>query len=73
MTTVAQRTLLFMITLYQRFVSPLFPGCCRFEPSCSQYAVDAVTRFGPVRGAGKAIFRLLRCHPFHPGGYDPVR
>ncbi len=68
----AQRAAIFLISLYKRLISPLLPGCCRFEPSCSTYAVDAVERFGVIKGLGKAVVRLLKCHPFHPGGYDPV-
>lgn len=57
---------------YRRFLSPLFPPTCRFTPTCSQYALDAVRYHGAIRGTGLALKRILRCHPFHPGGYDPV-
>ena len=57
---------------YQRFISPAFPARCRFSPSCSHYAVEAITRYGVLRGSWLAARRLLRCHPFHPGGVDPV-
>lgn len=60
---------------YQAWLSPLFAALgarCRFEPSCSQYAVDAVQSRGPLRGLGLAVWRLLRCNPFNAGGYDPV-
>ena len=60
------------VRLYQRFVSPLSPSSCRFYPSCSAYAVTALTRFGPFRGGWLAIRRLGRCHPWNPGGVDPV-
>lgn len=66
------QALLFPIRLYRRLLSPLLPPACRFHPSCSQYALDALTTHGPVRGAWLAARRLLRCHPFHPGGLDPV-
>jgi uncharacterized protein len=60
------------IRVYQRLISPLRPATCRFYPSCSQYAVTALTRFGPVRGTWLTIRRLGRCHPWNPGGVDPV-
>ncbi|HEU5169589.1 MAG TPA: membrane protein insertion efficiency factor YidD [Gemmatimonadales bacterium] len=61
-----------LIRGYQRFVSPGLPPVCRFTPSCSQYALEAVTRHGALRGCWLAARRLVRCHPFHPGGFDPV-
>ena len=61
-----------LIRGYQRLISPLLPPSCRFHPSCSQYALEAVTRHGALRGSWLAARRLARCHPFHPGGYDPV-
>jgi putative membrane protein insertion efficiency factor len=57
---------------YQLVVSPLLPPSCRFNPSCSQYALEAIRRHGAVRGCWLAARRLARCHPFHPGGFDPV-
>jgi putative membrane protein insertion efficiency factor len=67
------RTLLIaLIRAYQRFISPYLPPSCRFYPSCSQYALEAVGKYGVVRGVWLALRRLLRCHPFHPGGFDPV-
>lgn len=62
----------FLIRLYQWTVSPLLGPTCRFHPSCSQYALEAVLRFGVLRGTGLALARLGRCHPWHPGGFDPV-
>lgn len=60
------------IKLYQRVISPLFPRRCRFAPSCSDYALDAIREFGIVRGGILAGWRLLRCNPFNHGGFDPV-
>jgi putative membrane protein insertion efficiency factor len=60
------------IVAYRRWISPALPARCRFHPSCSAYALEAVATHGALRGVGLAIWRLLRCHPFHPGGYDPV-
>lgn len=61
-----------LIQGYRLLVSPFLGPCCRFVPSCSQYALDAVELHGPLKGAYLALRRILRCHPFHPGGYDPV-
>jgi uncharacterized protein len=70
--TLAARVLVVPILWYQRFISPLLAPRCRFAPSCSQYAVDALRAHGAARGLWLAVRRLARCHPFHPGGYDPV-
>lgn len=67
-----RNVLLGAIRLYQRWVSPALPPACRFYPSCSRYAAEAIEARGALRGGWLAIRRLLRCHPFHPGGYDPV-
>lgn len=61
-----------LIRAYQRLISPVLPPSCRFMPTCSQYAYEAVSRYGAMRGGLMAVKRILRCHPFHPGGYDPV-
>ena len=61
-----------LLGFYKRFVSPLLPRACRFEPTCSVYARQAIERHGFLRGGGLAVGRLLRCHPFHRGGLDPV-
>ncbi len=66
------RLMVWLIKGYQRFVSPYTPPTCRFYPTCSAYAVEAIQRHGTWRGIVLATRRLLRCHPFHPGGYDPV-
>ncbi|MBS5451094.1 MAG: membrane protein insertion efficiency factor YidD [Coriobacteriia bacterium] len=64
--------LLCLINFYRSCISPRFPSCCRYIPTCSQYAVIAIERFGAVRGGWLAFRRILRCHPFCEGGYDPV-
>ncbi|MCS4485278.1 membrane protein insertion efficiency factor YidD [Staphylococcus americanisciuri] len=60
------------IRFYQRFISPLTPPTCRFYPTCSNYAVEAIQTHGALKGSWLAIRRILRCHPFHKGGFDPV-
>ena len=60
------------VIAYRRWVSPAIPNRCRFYPSCSAYTLEALSRHGPVRGIWLGLRRLGRCHPFHPGGYDPV-
>ncbi len=63
-----------VIKLYRRYLSPLKrKPACRFYPTCSQYALEAVTKYGAIKGTYLAILRILKCHPFHPGGYDPVK
>ncbi len=64
--------LIALIRLYQLLISPGLPPSCRFTPSCSQYTLDAVRRHGALKGAWLGVRRLGRCHPWHPGGYDPV-
>ncbi|MDI6782892.1 MAG: membrane protein insertion efficiency factor YidD [bacterium] len=61
-----------LIQMYQKFISPLKPNSCRFTPTCSQYAIDATQKYGFFYGFYLITRRLLRCHPFHRGGYDPV-
>jgi putative membrane protein insertion efficiency factor len=68
----AARALLLGIEAYRLLLAPLLGGHCRYEPSCSRYADEALRRHGAARGAWLAVRRLLRCHPFHRGGYDPV-
>jgi len=59
------------VRLYQRFLSPLLGGRCRFHPSCSEYFIGAVAKYGAVSGSLRGVWRIMKCHPFHPGGYDP--
>ncbi len=68
----ASAPLLLLVRFYQQFVSPLRPATCRFYPSCSAYAVTALTRFGPIRGGWLTLRRLGRCNPWNPGGIDHV-
>jgi putative membrane protein insertion efficiency factor len=65
--------LILLLTLYKRWISPLLPSACRFYPTCSEYMLEAVERYGPARGVWLGVRRLGRCHPFHSGGFDPVR
>jgi len=67
-----KKLLLACIAFYRRHISPLRPPCCRFIPTCSAYAYEAITKYGAAKGLWLAIRRLLKCHPFHKGGYDPV-
>ena len=68
----AARAVVRLLDIYKRWISPLLPRACRYEPTCSVYAREAVERYGLIRGARLAGARLLRCHPFRPGGVDPV-
>jgi putative membrane protein insertion efficiency factor len=63
--------LIAMVRFYQIVLRPILPSVCRFTPSCSEYFILAVRKYGPLRGACKGIGRICRCHPWHPGGYDP--
>ena len=67
-----RKVMVFPIRLYQLVLSPLLPHRCRFYPTCSQYAVEAIEKHGPLRGLWLALKRFVKCHPLHPGGYDPV-
>ena len=73
MKNMARDVALGLITLYQRLISPILPPSCRFNPTCSEYAYQAIAKYGLVKGVWLGLNRLLRCHPFHPGGYDPLR
>lgn len=64
--------LLFLIRFYRVYISPLKPPCCRFTPTCSEYALEAVKRYGPWKGMWLSLKRIAKCHPFHKGGYDPL-
>jgi putative membrane protein insertion efficiency factor len=65
--------LVWLIRAYQLTISPLLPPSCRFTPTCSEYALQAIGKYGALRGAYLTLRRLLKCHPFHAGGYDPVK
>ncbi len=64
---------LVLLRFYKAAVSPLLPPACRFVPTCSEYTAEAIEKYGALRGTWLGARRLLRCHPFHPGGYDPLR
>lgn len=66
-----QSLFLLLIRLYRLILSPLFGQCCRFYPSCSEYALEVVKKYGAFKGGARVVRRLLKCHPWHPGGYDP--
>ncbi|EUB38111.1 MULTISPECIES: membrane protein insertion efficiency factor YidD [Fusobacterium] len=67
-----KKILILLIRFYQKFISPMFPAKCRFYPTCSQYTLEAVKEHGAIKGTYLGIKRILKCHPFHEGGYDPV-
>jgi hypothetical protein len=70
--SLARAAFVLPVRAYQLLVSPLLPRCCRFTPTCSEYAVEAIRRFGIVRGTAKGLWRIMRCHPLGGSGYDPV-
>lgn len=70
--TLPKKSVLVMLRFYKREISPMLPPCCRYTPTCSEYAMQAVEKYGAVKGGWLATKRILRCHPFHEGGYDPV-
>ncbi len=72
MSALPKRALLGALRFYKRNISPLLPPACRFVPTCSEYAMEAIQKYGALKGGYLAIRRILRCNPFHPGGYDPV-
>lgn len=65
--------LVLLIKSYQKCISPLKPPSCRFYPTCSQYALEAIEKYGAIKGSLMTVRRILKCHPFNPGGYDPVK
>lgn len=69
---IIKKVFLLLISVYRKTISPLFPPCCRFTPTCSAYAYRAIEKYGPWKGLYLAVRRILKCHPFHAGGYDPV-
>ena len=72
LSTAPRRLVAAGLRLYKRTISPLLPGACRFYPTCSEYASQSIDKHGILKGALLALIRLAKCHPFHPGGYDPV-
>lgn len=72
MRNIAKNVLLLLLRVYRWAISPLLPPACRYVPTCSEYAMEAVERYGAVRGSAMAVWRLLRCHPFTRGGVDNV-
>jgi putative membrane protein insertion efficiency factor len=68
-----QKAVIAGLRLYKRFVSPILPSACRFSPTCSEYMIEAVDKYGVLQGVWLGLRRLLRCHPLHAGGFDPVR
>lgn len=68
-----RKVAIILLRCYKYAISPLLPPSCRFTPTCSEYAMEAIARYGVLKGSGMGLRRLLRCHPFSPGGYDPVR
>lgn len=69
---IPRRVALALVSFYRKYISPMFPPSCRYVPTCSEYAMIALQRYGFIRGSWMAIKRICRCHPWHPGGYDPV-
>jgi uncharacterized protein len=68
-----KKVIIFILKAYKRIISPILPDSCRFYPTCSEYAMQAVNKYGVLKGSIKSIYRILRCNPFNKGGYDPVR
>ncbi len=67
-----KKFLLLLITFYQRVISPYLPKSCRYYPTCSTYTKEAIQKYGPIKGVWYGFRRIIRCHPLHPGGFDPL-
>jgi putative membrane protein insertion efficiency factor len=65
--------IILLIKIYKTLLSPVLPPSCRFVPTCSDYSIEAINKYGALRGSFMSVKRILKCHPFHPGGYDPVK
>lgn len=72
MKAVMKQLVIILVKLYRLLISPLFPPCCIYTPTCSAYMIEAVEKYGVIKGVYLGVKRLLRCHPWHEGGYDPV-
>lgn len=70
--SIMKKIFLILIHFYRRFISPMKPPTCRFYPTCSQYSLEAIETYGALKGGWMSVKRISKCHPFHPGGYDPV-
>lgn len=68
-----KKVLILIIKGYKKYISPLLPASCRFYPTCSTYAIQAINKYGIIKGSIKTTYRILRCNPFNKGGYDPVK
>lgn len=68
-----KKLLIGLINFYRKFISPGRPSCCKYRPTCSQYALDAINKYGAFKGSIMVVYRILRCNPFSKGGYDPVK
>ncbi len=73
MKELVSKGLIKIIRFYQKFISPLKGPTCRFYPTCSSYSIEAIKKYGPIKGSYLSLIRILKCHPFHPGGYDPLK
>jgi uncharacterized protein len=72
-TQYAGKIIILCVRIYQLCLSPFLGPCCRFYPTCSEYAITAIRRYGPLKGSLSGLRRICRCHPWNPGGYDPVK